>query len=408
MKYKCDYCEFVSDDRNISEDHATQSHGVINCDKCEYSALDKSILKKHMHNHTGSILFTCRICEFESTKQGMLKNHLEEKHTASTKTRKFRCRVCEKDFVHAFQVKHHKCEPESKFACQICDFRAVTLIELLEHTKNKPTRKVDVQVDIEEVKEAVLSCDKCEYTCNLNIKLRKHIQKKHIKMDQKNEYHCDSCEYKSSDLPGIWTHKLNKHSGGNHAIGNSPLETIMSILVEQNANIVEEINSLKDGIAVFFNQLGGGIQDNFDYLTKKNNDKNASIKEVLKTIHIKVDNLERDPADEITKSKMPNTSSVPKPSQNSRPESSALPLSSKQSASNIPKGKRRNQYLSKPRVLYVGDSIAHNVNLKHIESKTSFRMTKKKAYNSIYDDRARWPAQNIYDVTKNALEIVPA
>ena len=72
VKYKCDYCEFVSDDRNISEDHATQSHGVINCDKCEYSALDKSILKKHMYNHTGSILFTCRICEFESTKQGML------------------------------------------------------------------------------------------------------------------------------------------------------------------------------------------------------------------------------------------------------------------------------------------------------------------------------------------------
>ena len=227
-------------------------------------------------------------------------------------------------------------------------------------------------------------------------------------MNQKNEYHCDSCEYKSSDLPGIWTHKLNNHSGGNHAIGNSPVETIMSILVEQNANIVEEINSLKDGIAVFFNQLGGGIQDNFDYLTKKNNDKDASIKEVLKTIHIKVDNLERDPADEITKSKMPNTSSVPKPSQNSQPESSALPLSSKQSASNIPKGKRRNQYLSKPRVLYVGDSIAHNVNMKHIESKTSSRMTKKKAYSSIYDDRARWPAQNIYDVTKNALEIVPA
>ena len=77
------------------------------------------------------------------------------------------------------------------------------------------------------------------------------------------------------------------------------------------------------------------------------------------------------------------------------------------SASTTSRTKQKNTYLLKPRVLYVGDSIAHNVNTSYLESKTSTRMSKRKAYSSMYDDRARWPAKNIKDVTKNALDAAP-
>ena len=53
------------------EDHKFRKHGIINCDKCEYSAEDSDIMKKHKMKHTGRILFTCNICEFETSKQSM-------------------------------------------------------------------------------------------------------------------------------------------------------------------------------------------------------------------------------------------------------------------------------------------------------------------------------------------------
>ena len=51
----------------------------------------------------------------------------------------------------------------------------------------------------------------------------------------------------------------------------------------------------------------------------------------------------------------------------------------------------------------MGDSIAHNVNMKHLESKTSSMIIKKKSYSSIHDERARWPSKNMKNVTENAL-----
>ena len=53
--------------------------------------------------------------------------------------------------------------------------------------------------------------------------------------------------------------------------------------------------------------------------------------------------------------------------------------------------RRKTKYLSKPRVLYVGDSIAHNVFMNHVEEKTEYRITTIKSYSSNFDNRSRWP-----------------
>ena len=34
-----------------------------------------------MANQTGSILFICGVCEFEATREAILENHVERKHT---------------------------------------------------------------------------------------------------------------------------------------------------------------------------------------------------------------------------------------------------------------------------------------------------------------------------------------
>ena len=58
--------------------------------------------------------------------------------------------------------------------------------------------------------------------------------------------------------------------------------------------------------------------------------------------------------------------------------------------------------------MYVGDSIAHNVNFPHIENKTSTRIRTKKAYSVVFDKDAKYPQKNVEDVTRAALEDTPS
>ena len=57
--------------------------------------------------------------------------------------------------------------------------------------------------------------------------------------------------------------------------------------------------------------------------------------------------------------------------------------------------------------MYVGDSVAHNVDLNYIEKKIKSRIIKRNAYSSVKDDRARWPKSNVRDVTTKALKDAP-
>ena len=66
--------------------------------------------------------------------------------------------------------------------------------------------------------------------------------------------------------------------------------------------------------------------------------------------------------------------------------------------------KRKTKYLQKPKVLYVGDSVAHYANFAFIEKDTNSRIKTVKAYSSVEDTKARWPKKNLTDVTQNALK----
>ena len=57
--------------------------------------------------------------------------------------------------------------------------------------------------------------------------------------------------------------------------------------------------------------------------------------------------------------------------------------------------------------MYVGDSVANNVEINKIENKTESRIRRRKAYSSIYDKKAKWPKRNVKDVTEKALKQAP-
>ena len=53
--------------------------------------------------------------------------------------------------------------------------------------------------------------------------------------------------------------------------------------------------------------------------------------------------------------------------------------------------------------MVVGDTITHNVDLNDVERRTRCRIRSKKAYSSVYDVNARWPQENITDISQKAL-----
>ena len=84
------------------------------------------------------------------------------------------------------------------------------------------------------------------------------------------------------------------------------------------------------------------------------------------------------------------------------PAASQSSTSAPQPPSSAPK--RESKYLSKPRILYVGDSVAQNIDPRIIEKNTGSRLTTAKAYSSIEDNRSRWPRKNVQEVTNKHLD----
>ena len=67
-------------------------------------------------------------------------------------------------------------------------------------------------------------------------------------------------------------------------------------------------------------------------------------------------------------------------------------------------GAFRSKYQLKPRVLMVGDSVAHNANFRVIEKATNTTIKTAKAYSSRWDNTARFPDQNVTKVAQDELK----
>ena len=68
------------------------------------------------------------------------------------------------------------------------------------------------------------------------------------------------------------------------------------------------------------------------------------------------------------------------------------------------KPKQNSKFLSKPKLLYIGDSVGHSASLRKLEEFQNCRIQSARAYSSVFDEKARWPEQNFSDVVKYSLQ----
>ena len=66
--------------------------------------------------------------------------------------------------------------------------------------------------------------------------------------------------------------------------------------------------------------------------------------------------------------------------------------------------KLKSKFLSKPKILYIADSVGHTAAMSEVERTQNCRVRTARAYGSVPDTNARWPDCNFTDVARYELE----
>ena len=435
-KMNCYMCEYETKDLEMFDEHCFKKHGIIKCDKCEYRAEDKEIMNKHMKRHTGRFNFNCNICEFETTKQSMLEDHIELKHS-STKTSPaekpvFGCDRCEQQFSYSFLLKEHTCQPLFKYPCEMCTFIAVGLIEILEHMDKVHKTKNLVQ------------CPHCDFKAQHNQDLDFHITEKHDQLaddtvnineekSQKSEEEpnkangtgikCDKCDFVADEIPVFISHIRTGHTDigedcqycDHVAKSEEYLEAHMYdkhteiVMVHAMAKQMNEVSYRMEHLETFKVELGNAIKlilDSQNSMRREVLDYQNSIKQELSLIKSEQTKLTKMKLTE-DKEEMPNSKTQPTPVTKPDKEtlgSPALDGTTKRSPNSKPvkknlddkgyasKNKLRNEDLKKHHVTWIGTSISKALKKEKIEQDLNVRVTAIKAY--CVNEEGRYPKSN--------------
>jgi hypothetical protein len=275
-----------------------------------------------------------------------------------------------------------------------------------------------VQVDLNSIQSAdanpiFISCTKCDYKCKLRIQLRNHVKNKH-EITEDRKFKCNACTFQTDVLLKIYEHKLGEHP--ETSIEFNPKTTTvkdmaLNLISQQNLELMEEILDLKKGLKVAFEKLSDEIQIKYEVIENDNKQSDSNIKSVFDEFTKKLGNLVNVPT--AAKKSAPRSSPLPVPTPGDKASHSTPPppppppptsnAGMAPPSKPAPSRKRKTAYLQKAKVLYVGDSLAHNVNLRLLEQDTKTIIKSIKAYSAVEDLKARWPHKNFTDVTPAAL-----
>ena len=300
-------------------------------------------------------------------------------------------------------------DTKCQFDCSRCEFSTAKYTELKSHIQ---TIHQSSKVNMKNVSDMTLTCEDCEYVCRYNIQMKKHQEKKH--KEGKYRYGCDICDYRDNFLGNVWKHKLAKHSDMFHfnsSEENIPKDILLNLVAEQNANLMEEVVSLKKNVKEVIMQVTYDFEDIIEKMRKTAEEQHLETKATLSNISKRLERAKPKPIEKPKQSKKPASSS---PSSSTSSKSSKKTPSSASPQTKIPHNKKskvpqvnqkkKSEYQCKPRVLLVGDSLLHNTHFRYVEDVTNTTIKTSKAYSSVWNEAARFKELNIQKVTKNELK----
>ena len=132
-----------------------------------------------------------------------------------------------------------------------------------------------VSINIRRVDESLLKCHLCDFECNLNIKLKHHIKRKHVI----SKYNCGECSFGSDLAANLWEHTNNTHTNL-----TEKENLFVKLIAEQNIDLLEEIEQLKKDTKNAFLELAKSIDSCFGLMKDEINSKLEKQNEMIESL----------------------------------------------------------------------------------------------------------------------------
>ena len=142
----------------------------------------------------------------------------------------------------------------------------------------------NVSVEITTADQAQVQCDQCEYKCRLNIQLKKHKRTVHVAKQEELKYKCDMCSYSTDFILHFCEHRQAEHPNLAPIFKPKSDNMALSLLAEQNMDIIDDLGSLKtifQGVFLEFADKVGAVLENVrDDILEKTSETKAKVNEL--------------------------------------------------------------------------------------------------------------------------------
>ncbi|ELU15064.1 hypothetical protein CAPTEDRAFT_221032 [Capitella teleta] len=207
-------CEFVAEDREQKLLHAQTEHKVIVkkkaavseetfvCEHCGRTMNSKAAHRAHMAAVHSTVFHPCSMCEYQGKSLLALRSHCQLIHSCnpdgSPYERRFACTVCDFKAIHRCTLKTHMKKHESKkaFTCDHCPYKTHRKDSLLKHKSTMHTTSRRVKV-----------CRTCGKAFVSETGFRMH-NLRHLGL---RPYHCTLCNLPFARLSTFELHNMRKH-----------------------------------------------------------------------------------------------------------------------------------------------------------------------------------------------------
>ena len=396
---------------------------LLNCNICDFDTDTQEVLTKHteiLHEQKSEPIRSDygevrSILNLKTDSQeAVIDVNISEKDNSLVES-SIICGECGKSFIEASQYTDHMGTHVTSLEvnCQKCDFITMNKDEIKEHIQ---TIHSEIKVNLKIEDQNVISCDECDYKCRLNIQLKKHMKNKH---EDDRKYKCTECEYTTNFIGKSWEHTMNVHIDASPEFTPDQKENFMlNIVAEQTTTIYEEIGNIRKETKDTLNEFAKILEVCIEKLNDNTNDKCKALGNTIDKLCDKVTKLEESLNKDMNTNEKLNKVQVEEKKASKHKDVKKMTYASVVSASpeirettftsppsfTASQQQSRSKFLSQPKLLFAGDSVANSANLRKLEKSHKLRIRSVRAYSSVYDKLAKFPSKNFKAVVADNLE----
>ena len=354
------------------------------CGQC-HNSFDSLV---ECQDHVDSHLFKCYKCKFEAEDLKDIKRHERQEHSLLN---------CESE-PHEGECKKYYTskEPVEKFTCSLCD-QTCENNEQLKHHLSSHKQSQNSPLD-QSLPQTQVNCDQCNFVATDVPNLVNHIITSH-KQTMKM---CDFCEHEAASRDLLKAHIMEKHEN----------QFFLNVIADQMVRVKDSFDmfevfkvELKDILNKLIDGHNSVKQELF--LIRNNQVNDTRLKDIENSIKRLSSRIGTSPSPATEDTQVPSVSS-PSPPVNP----SALPTTTASPAANKSRKRlsRKQPPLTpaaEPKILFIGDSVSRNVDLKAITDATRSTIVTARAYNAVHDDVANIAKDAAFYPRKNFSAVVP-